>query len=52
MFPAQTQPIDITVGKLYVLKKTPPVYSKLYYKEYETVKFLQALKYKIPVFLK
>jgi hypothetical protein len=51
-FPAQTQPIEITVGKLHVLKKTPPVYSKLYYKEYEIVKLLQALKYKIRVFLK
>jgi len=34
------------------VKKTPQVYCKLYYKEYETVKFLQALKYKIRVFFK
>jgi hypothetical protein len=42
--------MEITVGKLYVAKKTAQVYSKLYYKEYEIVKFLQALKYKIRVF--
>lgn len=28
------------------------VYSKFYYKEYETVKFLQSLKYKMSVFFK